>query len=64
MSKQERRYGTWVGKPHGHPEDKLRCIEEVYGSGNFISSQCRRKRVDGRILQATLSKEAWDDNWR
>ena len=45
----ERRYGVWSGNPKGQPEDKTRCIVEVYshhGFGAFY--QCQRKRGHGK----------------
>lgn len=47
MSKQkDGRYGAWAGNPRGWPEDKTRCVEEVWGS-SYIPYQCRRKRGHG-----------------
>lgn len=43
-----KRYGQWAGFPVGHPEDKMRCIEEVFSYGRqFIPHQCQRKRGYG-----------------
>jgi len=46
---KEGRYGKWAGNPDGHPEDKRRCIKEVFDCGfkGFIPRQCRRKRGHG-----------------
>lgn len=43
---KERRYGQWAGNEVGRPEDKSRCIKEVYSDG-YISFQCSRKRGHG-----------------
>jgi hypothetical protein len=45
----QRRYGCWAGLPNGVPEDKARCIEEVWRSeGNHsYHYQCQRKRGHG-----------------
>jgi len=40
-----RRYNQWSGNPNGWPEDKSRCVEEVWS--NFLSYQCQRKRGFG-----------------
>jgi hypothetical protein len=43
----QRRYGTWAGKPDGHPEDLARCIESVYVHGRYVPAQCSRNRGHG-----------------
>lgn len=44
----DKRYGQWAGDPKGKPEDKTRCIAEVFsGFGGFIAHQCQRKRGYG-----------------
>ena len=40
-----RRYNQWAGNPRGWPEDKTRCIEEVWSG--YLSYQCSRKRGYG-----------------
>lgn len=51
MSKEHKpkeRYGAWAGDPKGRPEDKTRCIEEVWGGPRgMISYQCGKKRGHG-----------------
>ena len=49
MSKPEDgRYGTWSGNHNGSPEDKSRCVEEVWpNGGSWIPYQCSRKRGHG-----------------
>lgn len=42
----ERTYDLWAGDKKGIPEDRARCIEEVWGC--FSSSQCCRKRGHGK----------------
>lgn len=46
----ERRYGVWAGDPEGQPEDKTRCIKEVWPDGSWIPHprQCRRNRGHGK----------------
>ena len=41
----ELRFGIWSGCPKGVPEDKTRCIEEVWGK--WLPHQCQRKRGHG-----------------
>jgi hypothetical protein len=41
-----RRYGQWAGNSKGWPEDKMRCITEVY-EGIGRAHQCPRKRGHG-----------------
>jgi hypothetical protein len=40
----ERRYGSWAGNPKGAPENKARCIVEVF---SVRSHQCGRSRGYG-----------------
>ena len=45
----ERRYGQWSGSPKGRPEDKTRCIKEVWPTGrSWIPYQCTRRRGHGK----------------
>jgi hypothetical protein len=47
-SNGERRYGEWAGNPKGRPEDKTRCIEEVWPRANtWVPYQCSRPRGHG-----------------
>lgn len=42
-------YGEWAGNPKGAPEDKTRCIKEVWPTTDgWIPHQCRRKRGYGK----------------
>lgn len=46
---KKKRYGCWAGNPKGSPEDKTRCIEEIWpSSGGWIPYQCSRKRGHGK----------------
>jgi len=47
MTSERRRYGEWSGNPNGYPEDRRKCIEEVYPEGQWHSRQCSRKRGHG-----------------
>lgn len=42
-----RKYGIWAGNPKGIPEDKTRCIKEVYDSTGWHAYQCKKKRGHG-----------------
>lgn len=46
-SNKARVYGEWAGNPKGTPEDKERCIKEVFPTDAWIPYQCRRKRGHG-----------------
>ena len=46
--KIERRYGQWAGNEKGTTEDKTRCIESVYGKGDWYPHQCNFKRGYGK----------------
>jgi len=42
-------YGSCAGNPKGIPEDKTKCIKEVWpSSGGWIPYQCTRKRGYGK----------------
>ncbi len=42
------KYGSWAGNPKGNPEDKTRCVAEVWPhSSGWIPYQCLRKRGFG-----------------
>jgi hypothetical protein len=45
---EERIYGNWTGNEKGVKEDISKCIENVYGSRDWIGHQCRRKRGFGK----------------
>lgn len=42
-------YGAWAGHPDGEPEDKARCVKEVWSDvrGSWTPYQCTRKRGHG-----------------
>ena len=45
----KRRYGVWAGDPKGQPEDRARCIEEVWPQDRYwVPYQCQRKRGHGK----------------
>ena len=49
MKPKDGRYGAWRGCPGGWPEDKARCVEEVWpkeGDG-WVPHQCYRRRGHG-----------------
>lgn len=41
------RYGAWAGNPQGRAPDLTRCCETVHRQGDWISTQCNRKRGYG-----------------
>ncbi len=43
------RYNQWAGNPKGRPENKERCIVDVWETGRgMLSYQCKRKRGFGK----------------
>jgi hypothetical protein len=49
MNDQPRFYGQWAGDKKGVPEDKTRCIQEIWpSSGSWVPYQCPRKRGYGK----------------
>ena len=57
-----RRYGNWAGNPKGNPENKTRCIKEVWPSSRgWVPYQCSRKRgygKDGLYCKQHAKKQA------
>ncbi len=43
-----RTYGSWAGNEAGKPEDRTKCIENVYPSRTWIPQQCSFKRGKGK----------------
>lgn len=62
-----KRYGTWSGKPSGHPYDPTKCAAQVWAPGEFVGRQCQNRPGAGpdgifcRIHSRALAKmnELW-----
>lgn len=51
------RYERWAGNNKGYAQKPDKCVQSVYSGGSYISSQCKRKRVNGLYWKQHTKKD-------